>query len=150
MAHEDKGRLEVEDRGAVLIVRVDGGPHGLFGLDIANQLEELVDRVDRDPSVHAVVLTGAHPERFVSHADVRWLQEGGAAVPALGRRGAAAVARVARIADRARVLEPVVRRTPLWGAVQQDRLHATFLRMNASGTIFIAALNGSALGLGAE
>src|SRR5215204_6149986 len=150
MAHEDKGHLEVEDRGAVLIVRVDGGPHGLFGLDIANQLEELVDRVEGDPSVHAVVLTGAHPERFVSHADVRWLQEGGAAVPALGRRGAAAVARVARIADRARVLEPLVRRTPLWGAVQQDRLHATFLRMNASGTIFIAALNGSALGLPAE
>ena len=151
MAHEDKGHLEVEDRGAVLIVRVDGGPHGLFGLDIANQLQELVDRVEGDPSVHAVVLTGAHPERFVSHADVRWPQEGGAAVPALGRRGAAAVARVARIADRARVLlEPVVRRTPLWGAVQLDRMHATFLRMNASGTIFIAALNGSALGLGAE
>ena len=151
MAHEDKGHLEVEDRGAVLIVRVDGGPHGLFGLDIANQLQELVDRVEGDPSVHAVVLTGAHPERFVSHADVRWLQEGGAAVPALGRRGAAAVARVARIADRARVLlEPLVRRTPLWGAVQLDRMHATFLRMNASGTIFIAALNGSALGLGAE
>ena len=150
MAHEDKGHLEVEDRGAVLIVRVDGGPHAVFRLEIANQLEELVDRVDRDPHVHAVVLTGAHPERFVSHAHVRWLQEGGAAVPALGRRGAAAVARVARIVDRARVLEPVVRRTPLWGAVQLDRLHATFLRMNASGTIFIAALNGSALGLGAE
>jgi enoyl-CoA hydratase len=151
MAHEDKGHLEVEDREAVLIVRVDGGPHALFGLDIANQLEELVDRVEGDPSVHAVVLTGAHPERFVSHADVRWLQEGGAEVPALGRRGAAAVARVARIADRARVLlEPLVRRTPLWGAVQLDRMHATFLRMNASGTIFIAALNGSALGLGAE
>jgi len=43
-----------------------------------------------------------------------------------------------------------VRRTPLWGAVQLDRLHATFLRMNASGVIFVAALNGSALGLGAE
>ena len=150
MAHEDKGHLEVEDRGAVLIVRVDGGPHSLFGLDIANQLEELVDRVDRDPSVHAVVFTGAHPGRFVSHADVRWLQEGGAAVPSLGRRGASAVVRVARSADRARVLEPMVRRTPLRGAVELDRLHATFLRMNGSGVIFVAALNGSALGLGAE
>src|SRR6266516_6349261 len=96
MAHEDKGHLEVEDRGAVLIARVDGGPHSLFGLDIANQLEELVDRADRDPSVHAVVFTGAHPERFVSHADVRWLQEGGAAVPSVGPRGASAVARTAR------------------------------------------------------
>lgn len=149
-AQGDKGNLEIEDRGAVLIARVDGGPHGLFGLDIANQLEELMDRVDRDPSVHAVVFTGAHPERFVSHADVRWLQEGGAAVPSLGRSGASAVVRVARSADRARVLEPMVRRTPLWGAVELDRLHATFLRMNGSGVIFIAALNGSALGLGAE
>src|SRR5438874_12520368 len=44
----------------------------------------------------------------------------------------------------------MVRRTPLWGAVELDRLHATFLRMNGSGVIFVAALNGSALGLGAE
>jgi enoyl-CoA hydratase/carnithine racemase len=150
MTEEDKGRLEVEDGGAVLIVRVDGGPHGLFGLDIANQLEALVRRVDRDPSVHAVVFTGAHPERFVSHADVRWLQEGGAAVPSLGPRGASAVVHMARGADRVRVLEPVLRRTPLWGAIELDRLHATFLRMNGSGVIFVAALNGSALGLGAE
>jgi enoyl-CoA hydratase/carnithine racemase len=150
MTPEGKGHLEVEDRGAVLIVRVDGGPLGEFGADIADQLEDLVDRVDRDPDVHAVVFTGAHPERFVSHAEVRWLQEGGAAVPPVGPRGASAVARTARSMDRARVLEPVVRRTPLWSAVQLERLHATFLRMNRSGTIFVAALNGSALGLGAE
>jgi hypothetical protein len=35
MAHQDKGHLEVEDRGAVLIVRVDGGPHSLFVFHIA-------------------------------------------------------------------------------------------------------------------
>lgn len=150
MTPEGKGHLEVEDRGAVLIVRVDGGPHGVFGADIANDLEVLVDRVDRDPNVHAVVFTGAHPERFVSHAEVRWLQEGGAAVPPVGPRGASAVARTAKGVDRARVFEPVVRRTPLWPAVQLERLHATFLRMNRSGVIFVAALNGSALGLGAE
>jgi enoyl-CoA hydratase/carnithine racemase len=150
MTHKDKGHFEIEDRGAVLIDRVDGGPHALFGLEIANQLEEFVDRVDHDPNVHAVVITGAHPKRFISHADVRWLQEGGAASPSVGQRGASAIARAAEIADRARVLEPVVRRSPLGAAVQLDRLHATFLRMNGSGVIFIAALNGSALGLGAE
>jgi hypothetical protein len=53
MTPEAKGHLEVEDRGAILIVRVDGGPHGVFGADIADQLEDLVDRVDRDPNVHA-------------------------------------------------------------------------------------------------
>jgi hypothetical protein len=54
MTHEDKGQLEVEDRGAVLIVRVDGGPHGVFGLEIANQLEKLVVRVDRDEGILAL------------------------------------------------------------------------------------------------
>jgi enoyl-CoA hydratase/carnithine racemase len=113
MTHKDTGHFEIEERGAVLIVRVDGGPHALFGLEIANQLEEFVDRVDHDPNVHAVVITGAHPKRFISHADVRWLQEGGAASPSVGQRGASAIARAAEIADSARVLEPVVRRTPL-------------------------------------
>ena len=150
MTNKDAGHFEIENRGAVLIVRVDGGPHALFGPAIANQLEELVDRVDHDSSVHAVVIAGAHPTRFISHADVRWLQEGGAATPSVGERGASAIVRVAEIADRARVLDPVVTRTPLQGAVQLDRLHATFLRMNGSGVIFVAALNGSALGLGAE
>ncbi|MEU5891847.1 enoyl-CoA hydratase/isomerase family protein [Streptomyces sp. NPDC047461] len=150
MPNEDKGHLEIEDRGAVLIVRLDGGPHHVFGLDIANQLDELVDRADRDPGIRAVVFTGAHPERVVSHAAVQWLQQEGAASPTVGRRGASAVARVARGADRARVLKPVVDRTPMRGAAQLDRLHATFLRMNASGVVFVAALNGSALGLGAE
>jgi enoyl-CoA hydratase/carnithine racemase len=150
MTDEGRGGLEIEDRGDVLIVRVDGGPHDLFGLEIANQLEVLVDRVDRDPLVHAVVFTGAHPERFISHADVRWLQEGGAGSPPVGRHAASAVMRLARTADRARALEPLARKTPLWGAVMLDRMHATLMRMNGSGVIFVAAINGSTLGLGAE
>ena len=145
-----KGHLDIEDRGSVLVVRVDGGPHSLFGLDIANQLDELVDRADNDPTVHAVVFTGTHPERFVSHADVRWLQEGGAEVPPVGRRGAAAIIDTSHIASKARSLDPIARRTPLWGGVQVDRMHETFLKMNRSGVIFIAAINGSTLGLGAE
>jgi enoyl-CoA hydratase len=150
MSQDLKGNLEIEDRRAVLIVRVDGGPHQLFGRDIANQLDALVDRADRDPNIRAIVLTGAHPDRFVSHADVRWLQVEGAAAPPVGRRGASAIVTTAKNVDRGRVLQPVVSRTPLWPAVQLHRMHETFLKMNRSGTIFVAALNGSALGLGAE
>src|SRR5215216_5111195 len=150
MTHQGTSHLEIENRGSVLVVRVDGGPHSLFGIEIANELDELVDRVGRDPSVHAVVFTGARRGRFVSHADVRWLQEGGAVKPKLGRRGASAALRLARNIDRAGVPGPVVDKTPLSGAGQLDRLHETFMKMNASGVIFVAALNGSALGLGAE
>src|SRR5216110_592919 len=49
---------------------------------------------------------------------------------------------------------PIVRSlagmTRLKTLLQLDALHATFLKMNASGTIFVAALNGSALAVGAE
>ncbi len=150
MTNKDKARLEVEDHGSTLLVRVDGGPYGLFGLDIATQLDELVDRADKDPNIHAVVFTGAHPSRFVSHADVRWLQEGGAQVPPVGRRGAAAIIDTSHQIAKVRALDPIARKTPLWGGVQVDRMHETFLKMNRSGVIYVAAINGSTLGLGAE
>ena len=150
MAEEVRGSIAVEDRGAVLVARIDGGPLGLFGNDIAEQLDALVERADGDPNIHAVVFTGTHPERFVSHAEVRWLQEGGAKVPSVGVKGAAALAHTAKGVNRAGGLQALLGKTPLWPAVQLERVHQTFLKMNRSGVIFVAALNGSALGLGAE
>ena len=51
------GHIEVENHGAVLVARIDGGPHALFDAALTKQLKELVDRADRDPNIHAVVLT---------------------------------------------------------------------------------------------
>lgn len=62
-----------------------------------------MDRVDGDPDVRAIVSTRAHPDRFVSYADVQWLHEGGAAGPTVGRRGASVVISVAGTADNAAV-----------------------------------------------
>lgn len=149
-AAELKGSLEVEERGAVLVARIDGGPLGLFGRDLAVQVDALVDRVDSDPDVRAVVFTGTHPDRFISHAEVRWLQDGGAKVPSVGVKGASVLARTARGVDRAGGLKFALGKTPMWPAVELERLHKTMLKMNRSSVIFVAALNGSALGLGAE
>lgn len=144
------GRIEIEARGSVLIARLDGGPLGLFGEGTARDLLALMDRVESDPGIDAVVFTGTHPRRFVGHADVRWLQEGGKATPKLPRAAASAVVRAADFARRTPGLSAVTAMTPLEGAVELNRLHHTFLRMNRCGVIFIAALNGSALGLGSE
>jgi enoyl-CoA hydratase/carnithine racemase len=77
MTSDDKTGLEIEQHGTTLIVRIDGGEHALLDPGMAAQLGRLVDRADKDPSIHAVVFTGAHPDRFLSHADITWLQEGG-------------------------------------------------------------------------
>src|SRR6266545_695248 len=145
---QSAGHIDVEDvegHVGVLVARIDGGPHALFDPEIAKQLKELVDRADRDPDIRAVVFTGTHPDRFLSHSDVRWLQEGGTGFPPINTRIAKLVARTARLINRV----PVVR-TLAGITLQLDSFHATFLKMNASGTIFVAALNGSALAVGAE
>ncbi|MDC3952774.1 enoyl-CoA hydratase/isomerase family protein [Polyangium jinanense] len=130
-AQEPKAQLAVEARGATLLVRIDAGPLQVFGADLARQLEALVERVDKDPDVRAVVLASSHPTRFISHADVKWLQEGGAQYLARQQSGAAAP-------------------PPPPDYVGLDRLHALFLRMNSVAAVFVAALEGAALGLGAE
>src|SRR5437867_7263662 len=142
--------LDVEQRGRVLIARLLGGPRGEFGTEIAADLKALVTRAETDDSVGAVVITGAHPERFVAHADLRWLQEAGADGPTVGPRGAAAVMRAARAIRAVRGVRRLAARTSIGGAMELAEVTETFLRMNRCGAVFIAALNGSALGIGSE
>jgi enoyl-CoA hydratase/carnithine racemase len=150
MTTTDKTGLEIEEHGTTLIVRINGGKHALLSPDIATQLGKLVDRADKDPNIHAVVFTGAHPDRFLSHADVAWLQEGGVGFPPINTRVAGIVSRMARLINKLPIVRSLAGMTRLKTLLQLDDLHATFLKMNASGTIFVAALNGSALAIGAE
>lgn len=146
----DRLGIAVEQRGRVLLARLQGGPRGEFGAEIAADLAGLVTRAETDETVGAVVITGDHPERFVAHAELRWLQEGGAASPSVGPRGATAAIRAAGAARRVPGVRELVDRTPLSGAMELIGVHETFTRMNRCGAVFIAALNGSALGIGSE
>jgi enoyl-CoA hydratase/carnithine racemase len=150
MTSQDKTGLEIEERGTTLIVRINGGKHALFDQEITAQLGKLVDKADKDPNVHAVVFTGTHPDRFLSHSDVTWLQEGGVGFPPINTRIAGVVSRMARLINRLPIVRTLAGMTRLKTLLQLDSFHATFLKMNASGTIFVAALNGSALAVGAE
>ena len=144
------GHIAVEGTAGVLIARIDGGTNALFDAAITKQLKELVDRVDRDPNVHAVVFTGTHPDRFLSHSDVRWLQQGGTGFPRINTRIAGLVTRSARLINRLPGVRTLAAKTRFKTVLELDNFHSTFLKMNASGTIFIAALNGSAFAVGAE
>jgi enoyl-CoA hydratase/carnithine racemase len=148
--HGPDGHIDIEDRGPVLVARIDGGPHALFDAALTKQLKGLVDRADRDPNIHAVVFTGTHPERFLSHSDVTWLQQGGVGFPPINTGFAGIVTRMARLINRLPIVRTLAGMTRLKTLLQLDSFHATFLKMNKSGTIFIAALNGSALAVGAE
>ena len=128
---KETGPLRTEQDGATLIVTIDGGPHQVFGEAVARALEQLVAQVDADPAIRAVVFRSPHPARFISHADVPWLQQGG--LRALER---------IKAGDKAPPADP--------DAFGLDRLHGLTLKMNSANAVFVAALEGPALGLGAE
>lgn len=125
------GVLKVTQDGSTLIVEINGGPQQEFGETVARALETLIADVDQNPDVRAVIFTSAHPTRFISHADVKWLQEGGVRLKERLAAGASAP-------------------PPDPDTFGLDRLHGLFLKMNSASAVFIAALQGSALGLGAE
>lgn len=144
-------RIRLEERpGGVLIARIGTHPLGLVERDEAAEIVALVHRAHRDPDVRAVVFTGSHPDRFVAHADLDWLRSDGSAIPPLGRHLSGLVARAAQGLARVAPLSALARRTTMSGAIQLVEIHDALRRMTTSSTIFVAALNGSVLGLGAE
>jgi enoyl-CoA hydratase len=144
------GEVRVEQRGRVLLATLANPPHGLMDAAIVDGLDSVVERAESDPGAAAVVLTGAHPERFVAHYDVRELLEGARAGPAVSRTVAKGSLRVTGALRRVAAVERALARTPAAGLLAVERFHEILLRMNRCGAVFVTALNGSAMGGGCE
>lgn len=144
------GRIEVSSRGRTLIATLENPPHGLMDSGIVDALEALVERASSDDDVGAVVLTGAHPERFIAHYDVAELLAGAQAGPAVTPRVAHASMWVIGPLRRIPPAERALAKTSAAGLAALERFHGILLAMNRSGAVFVAAINGSAMGGGCE
>jgi enoyl-CoA hydratase len=144
------GSVNVEQRGRVLLATLDNPPHGLMDAAMVDGLEALVERVARDGSVDGVVLTGAHPDRFVAHYDVSELLAGAQASPHVGPGVARASLRAAGAARRVPGAGEALSRTPAAGLVALERFGDILLSLERSAAVWVAALNGSAMGGGSE
>jgi enoyl-CoA hydratase/carnithine racemase len=140
------GEIRTEQGGRVVVATLDNPPHGLFDAPLVDALDDLVARAEADDTIGAVVLTGAHPERFLAHYDVGELLAGAQGSPAIGRHAAAASVRAAPALRHV----PGIESSQAAGLVALDRFHRILLDMNRSGAVFVAALNGSAMGGGCE
>ena len=144
------GTISVEERGRVLVATLANPPHGLMDRATVEALAGVVSRAEADADIGAVVLTGAHPQRFVAHYDVGELLAGAEASPAVSPAALKASLRVVGGLRRVPGAEERLARTPAAGLAELERFHELFLRMNRCGAVFVAALNGSAMGGGSE
>src|SRR3954471_14107845 len=144
------GEVRSEQRGRVLVATMDKPPHALMDTGIVEGLQAVVERATSDDGIGAVVLTGSRPGRVIAPYDVADLLAGARSSPAVGPRAAAGSLRTVAAVRRVPRAESALARTPLAGVVALERFHAMLLAMSRSGAVFIAAMNGSAMGGGCE
>jgi enoyl-CoA hydratase/carnithine racemase len=145
------GEVRIEERGGgVVVATLDNPPHALMDFDIVDGLEALVARAEADEALTGIVITGAHPERFIAHFDVGELLAAARASPSVGpgaaRASLGAVGGLRRVPGAGSALG----RTPLAGLAEAERFGEIFQRLNRAGAFAVAALNGSAMGGGCE
>jgi enoyl-CoA hydratase/carnithine racemase len=119
-------RLLVEREGPAWVVRFHNPPHSYMDHLTAQELAEFLDEVEASDTVRVVILTGAEAGVFIRHYDVGELLQTGMAMAEKG-------------------LEFSLERP-----VPESEVHRCLRRIETLPTIFIAAVNGLAMGGGFE
>jgi enoyl-CoA hydratase len=139
--------FETDREGRVLTLRFDNPPLNLMDRVMVAELDELLDSLEGDRSLGSVVLTGKPEGVFITHYDVEEIRRGAEGVGrslSAGVAGASlqTVGGVARLPGARAALG----RTPASGLLELQRFHDVFMRMQRMDKVFIAAINGPALG----
>ncbi|HEX2435366.1 MAG TPA: enoyl-CoA hydratase/isomerase family protein [Solirubrobacterales bacterium] len=137
--------------GRVLTVRVDNPPHNFMNRHMVAELDELTRGLEDDRSIGAVVITGGSEDRFITHYDVAEILAGTEAVGMqVSSAAASATLQAVRGMSRLPGGESAVKRTPAAGLLELHGIHDLFNRIGRLDKVFIAAINGPALGGGCE
>jgi enoyl-CoA hydratase len=143
--------FETERTGRVLTLRFDHPPLNFMNRVMVGELDELLDSLEADRSLGSIVFTGKPEGMFITHYDVEEILAGSEGV---GRSISAAVAGASLQTVGGVVKLPggraALKRTAVSGLLELQRIHEVFSRMQRMDKVFIAAINGPALGGGCE
>lgn len=143
--------IKTERNDRTLTVRIDNPPHNFMNRHMVAELDELVRSLEDDRTVGAVVITGGVEGMFITHYDVEEILIGSEGV---GKQVSSAVAgaslQAVGGASRLPAARRALKRTQAAGMVELHAIHDLFLRIGRLDKVFIAAINGPALGGGCE
>lgn len=146
--------LQVEKDGRVLTVRFTHPPLNFMPFGFIRDLDRLTSRVDQDPNVGAVIITGGIADRFLTHLEVAALTGIQKALPF--EASIWAMRLFIPLANMVSGIPGVAAFLERFGGNLGKGLSLGYrwrrstLRMNRSGVVYIAAINGPALDGGLE
>lgn len=144
------GSLVVERCDNVLVATLTNPPDALMDRPMIGELGALARQAGEDESVGAVVLTGAHPSRFIAHFDVRQILAGAESSPRLSRSVTYQGLRAVGAARHVPGLQSALEKTPAAGLLAMEHMREVLLSIQRCSAVWVAALNGDTGGGGCE
>lgn len=144
------GVVTVKKQDHILVVTVDNPPMAMMTPEIFERLAEVVERVNADPEIGGVVLTSAHPTRFLAGFDVTGVVDLLEGSPDTSPEDVHRLLRLTATARQLPGVDALLAQGPLAGLAMTERLHEILRSIQRSSAVWVAAINGSAMGMGAE